>query len=64
VGIPQELSPPLQAEALDFIEYLLAKAERREKNEWSELSLRFAIRGIEDEEAPTYTAADLKVKFP
>ena len=59
----QKLPSPFQAEALDFIEYLLAKAERREDSDWSELSLTFAMRGMKDEETPTYTSADLKVIF-
>jgi hypothetical protein len=45
-------------EVLDFVEYLLAKAEReavrQEEKDWSDLSLSFAMRG-EDEDTPTYT---------
>jgi hypothetical protein len=59
----QRLPASLQAEVLDFVEYLLAKTERREAREWSDLSLAFAMRGMEGEEIPTYTAADLKVVF-
>lgn len=59
----QRLPPPFQTEVLDFIEYLLAKAEREERAEWSNLSLAYAMRGMEDEEVPTYTIADLKVVF-
>lgn len=59
----QRLPPPFQAEALDFVEYLLAKAEREERAEWSSLSLAYAMRGMEDEETPAYTIADLRVEF-
>ena len=59
----QKLPSLFQAEVLDFIEYLLAKAERQEDSDWSELSLTFAMRGMEEEETPTYTPADLKVVF-
>ena len=50
-------------EVLDFIEYLLTKAERQEKSDWTELSLTFAMREMQDEETPVYTAADLSVMF-
>lgn len=59
----EKLPASFQAEVLDFVEYLLAKAERRENSGWSELSLSFAMRGMEDEERPLYTTADLKVVF-
>ena len=59
----QKLPASFQAEVLDFVEYLLAKAEHREAREWSDLSLAFAMRGMEDEATPIYTAADLKVMF-
>jgi hypothetical protein len=59
----QQLPSPFQAEVLDFIEYLLAKAERQEDRDWSEVSLRLAMQGMENEETPTYTTADLKVVF-
>jgi hypothetical protein len=63
----QRLPTSSQAEVLDFVECLLSKAEReiaqREKRTWSSLSLSFAMHGMEDENAPTYTASDLKVVF-
>jgi hypothetical protein len=56
-----------QAEILDFAEYLLAKAEREadreEEREWSSLSLVSAMHRMEDEDAPIYTASDLKTVF-
>jgi Protein of unknown function (DUF2281) len=63
----QKLPTAYQAEVLDFVEYLLAKATRgaREHEEglWSDLSLTLAMRGMEDEDVPQYTTADLKVIF-
>lgn len=63
----QRLPLSSQAEVLDFIEYLLSKAERNiprhESELWSNLSLTLAMRGMENEEIPPYTTADLKVSF-
>lgn len=59
----QRLPSSFQAEVLDFVEYLLAKSERREERDWSDLSLALAMRGMEDEDTFIYTTADLKVVF-
>lgn len=59
----QKLPASVQAEVLDFVEYLVAKAMHRDEEDWSELSLTLAMRGMESETAPAYTAADLKVAF-
>lgn len=63
----QQLPERTQAEVLDFVEYLLAKAEReqarREEREWSRHSLSLAMRGIENESGPEYTAEDLEERF-
>lgn len=59
----QKLPASFQAEVLDFVEYLLAKVREREEGDWSDLSLAFAMRGMEDEDTPRYTTADLKVVF-
>jgi len=63
----QKLPEPLQAEVLDFVEYLLSRAEQAESEEdgrsWSALSLSLAMRGMEDEESPEYTLDDLKEAF-
>lgn len=48
----QQLPAAVQAEVLDFIEYLLTKTEQREEKEWSGLSLAVAMRGLETEESP------------
>ena len=63
----QRLPKPLQVEVLDFVEYLLAKVDResapQSEADWSDLSLASAMRGMEDEDTPVYSAADLKVIF-
>ena len=63
----QRLPTPFQAEVLDFVEYLLAKAERetlrREQRAWSGLSLALAMRDMEGGDTPVYTFSDLKVVF-
>ena len=63
----QKLPESLQSEVLDYVEYLLAKAEyeksRQEDKSWSDLSLNFAMRGMENDDDPDYSASDLKVVF-
>ena len=63
----QELPEPFQAEVLDFVEYLESKTKKGKKIEgeetgWSELSLSFAMRGMEDEYSP-YSLNDIKERF-
>jgi len=59
----QQLPERTQAEVLNFLEYLLAKAERqqarRQEQEWSRQSLSLAMRGMEGGNGPGYTAEDL-----
>jgi hypothetical protein len=57
----RKLPPSFQEEMLDYLEFLLAKAEREDKD-WARLSLTSAMRGMEDE-ADLYALADLKVKY-
>jgi hypothetical protein len=63
----RQLSPPLQAEVLDFVEYLLSRVERdlarAESAEWSDVSLASAMRGMERENTPVYTLADVKARW-
>lgn len=59
----QKLPVSVQAEVLDFVEYLVAKVRSGEDRDWSDLSLTFALHGMEDEATPRYTAADLTVVF-
>lgn len=58
----QKLPDSFQREVLDFVQYLLMKAERQEKQDWSRLSLLSAMRGMEAEPG-LYTVADIKVRF-
>ena len=58
----RKLPPSLQQELLDFVDFLLTKAERRETRVWNDFSITSAIRGVEDEE-PLYTLEDVKVVF-
>jgi len=63
----RKLPTSLQSEVLDYVEYLLAKAEhetsRQEEKAWSNLSLLAAMRGIENDANSDYTTSDLKVVF-
>ncbi len=59
----QRLPTSVQAVVLEFVEYLLDKTERQEEKAWSHLSLAGAMRGMEDEDTPDYTASDLKLVF-
>ncbi|MDP2655447.1 MAG: DUF2281 domain-containing protein [Candidatus Binatia bacterium] len=56
------LPEPLRREVLDFVEYLARKL-RLEDADWSELSLRTALRGLENEAGPEYREDDLKEKW-
>jgi len=63
----QRLPTAFQAEVLDFVEYLLAKAEREalreEEHERVNFSLATAMRHIEDDDDAEYTLSDLRVVF-
>jgi len=59
----EKLPASVQAEVLDFVEYLVTRAERREDAGWSELSLATAMGGMEDEVGPEYTTDDLRTVF-
>ncbi|MBI4788073.1 MAG: DUF2281 domain-containing protein [Chloroflexi bacterium] len=63
----QQLPEPLQFKVLDFVEYLLAKAQGQaaqdDEHTWSNLSLSLAMRGMEIEPTPEYTAEDMKEVF-
>lgn len=58
----QRLPHSLQEELLDFVQFLLMKAEQREKQEWFSLSLASALRDADDEPS-LYSLADIKVIF-
>ena len=63
----EQLPASFQAEVLDFIEYLAAKAEReafeREKREWSHLSLSFAMSCSSSTFRKLIPCADIKKFF-
>lgn len=64
----QMLPDTLQQEVLDFVKFLLFKHEQeatpaQDDLEWSNFSLASAMRGMEDEDTPVYTADDLKEVF-
>jgi hypothetical protein len=62
----RSLPEPLQAEVLDFVEYLHSKVRRAraapDEEAWSALSLSQAMRGMESEPSP-YSLDDLKEEF-
>jgi Protein of unknown function (DUF2281) len=63
----KKLPEPLQAEVLDFVEHLASK-EKREIAPESELasaglSLSLAMRGMENEDTPSYSTEDLREVF-
>lgn len=62
----KQLPKGRQEEVLDFVEFLLKKPEkisdRQEEQEWSEMSLTSAMRGME-EDTPEYTTKDIKEPF-
>lgn len=63
----EKLPLDVQQEVLDFVEFISQKANRRnadgEDERWAEFSLSQAMRGLEDEDFPEYTEADLKEKW-
>jgi hypothetical protein len=52
------LPEPTQYQVLDFVDYLLSRS-RQEDILWSKLSLRWALREMEDEEWPEYSTQDM-----
>lgn len=63
----KQLPPPLQREVLDFIEFLAQKVAQDEDSsgeaEWTKFSLAQAMNGLENEDSPEYSEADLKEKW-
>jgi hypothetical protein len=61
------LPVPLQREVLDFIDFLtqrLAQGEDgSEEAGWMKFSLAQAMNGLENEDSPEYSEADLKEKW-
>ena len=58
----QKLPRSFQEELLDFVEYLVMKAEQQEQEEWSSLSLSSAMRDMGEEQV-SYSLSDLRVTF-
>ncbi|NPA31203.1 MAG: DUF2281 domain-containing protein [Chloroflexi bacterium] len=58
----QQLPEPLLEELLDFVQFLLLKAEQQEMRAWNTWSLTMAMRGMEDE-PELYSLEDIKVPF-
>jgi hypothetical protein len=58
----QKLPRSLREELLDYVEYLVMKAEQQEQQEWQSLSLSSAMRDIEDESV-SYNLSDLRESF-
>ena len=62
----RNMPEPVQAEVLDFVEYLESKAGRGHPNQddkdWSALSLSQAMRGMETEQT-SYSSNDIKEMF-
>ena len=63
----QRLPTLYQQEVLHFIEFLSQKAKRRESETeeklWADFSLTQAMLGLEDDDTPEYTEADLKEQW-
>lgn len=63
----QRLPTLYQQEVLHFVEFLSQKAMRgeaeTEEKLWSDFSLTQAMRGLEDDDTPEYTEADLKEQW-
>lgn len=58
----QKLPHSFQEELLDFVQYLLVKAEQQEKQDWASLSLSSAMRDMENEPV-LYSMSDIRVLF-
>jgi len=63
----EKLPISIQLEVLDFVEFVAQKADRQnlseEDEQWTKFSLSQAMKGLEDEDVPEYTDADLKEKW-
>ena len=58
----QNLPRSFQEELLDYVEYLVMKADQEEKRDWDAISLSSAMRGMEDETV-SYSVSDLWKSF-
>lgn len=58
----QRLPKSLQEELLDFVQFLLMKAEQQERQGWFAFSLSSALQDMDNEPA-LYSLTDIKVMF-
>lgn len=59
----QKLPRSFQEELLDFVEYLVMKADdQQEQQDWASLSLSSAMQDME-EETVSYNLSDLRITF-
>ena len=66
VRLMKGLPDKLLAEVRDFVKSLRAKGDGKaveQNRDWMSLSLSSAMRGMENEESPTYSTSDLKEVF-
>ena len=66
VRLMKDLPDELQAEVRDFVKSLRDRGDGEaigQDRDWMSLSLSSAMRGMENEESPTYSASDLKEVF-
>jgi hypothetical protein len=61
-GKVRTLPEPEQMEVLSFVDYLFYKS-RQEEQSWMDMSLRAALRGLEDEVWPDYDVQDLQERW-
>ena len=62
----KNLPEQLQAEVLDYVQFLAAELGRKgsvDEQRSKRLSLSLAMRGMEDEPSPDYSLSDLREKF-
>jgi len=66
VRLMKGLPDKLQAEVRDFVKSLRASGGGEaidQDRDWMSISLSSAMRGMENEESPTYSTSDLKEVF-
>lgn len=63
----KKLPEALQSKVLDFVQYLASRVERESTLDHeltaAGVSLSLAMRGMEDEETPSYSSQDLRETF-
>ena len=66
VRLMKGLPDKLQAEVRDFVKSLRGRGDGEvidQDRDWMSISLSSAMRGMENEESPTYSTSDLKEVF-